>query len=372
MEYDLVFEGGGAKGLAFVGALRVIERRGHTVGRVIGTSAGSIVGSIIAAGYNAAESQAAIAEKLPDGRSRFASFLGTPNITQDANIDHGIRQWLQTELDYPVVPNFIEPVVDRMVDTLVQKDATQHLLSLLLAGGWYSDAGFIGWLKDRLDSAGRNLGNSTLQEFYQRCGRDLSVVASDLTSREMLILNHRTAPTCPTVMAVRMSMGCPFAWPEINWKSEWGAYLGENIAGHKIVDGGLSSNFPIHLFVSHDESVAEIMGEGSASENVIGLLLDDALEVPGAGSSEQGALSAPGLIERIDVIQDMVLRIGSLADTLLEARDKFVIEGYEQFVCRLPSKGYGALEFDMSPARMDAIIQAGESAMEAYFVAHGQ
>jgi hypothetical protein len=33
MEYDLVFEGGGAKGILFVGALQEFETRGHTVCR---------------------------------------------------------------------------------------------------------------------------------------------------------------------------------------------------------------------------------------------------------------------------------------------------------------------------------------------------
>lgn len=61
------------------------------------------------------------------------------------------------------------------------------------------------WLQERLNSGGRNLGNSTLHEFHIKTSHDLSVVASDLTSREMLVLNHRTAPTCPTIWAVRMS-----------------------------------------------------------------------------------------------------------------------------------------------------------------------
>jgi predicted acylesterase/phospholipase RssA len=82
MEYDLVFEGGGAKGLAFVGALMSFEKRGHIPRRVIGTSAGSILSVMVAAGYTSAESLAAIAERLPDGRSRFASFLETPTIDE--------------------------------------------------------------------------------------------------------------------------------------------------------------------------------------------------------------------------------------------------------------------------------------------------
>ena len=41
MEYDLVFEGGGAKGMVFVGAMQEFEVRSHTHGRLLGTSATS-------------------------------------------------------------------------------------------------------------------------------------------------------------------------------------------------------------------------------------------------------------------------------------------------------------------------------------------
>ena len=51
-----------------------------------------------------------------------------------------------------------------------------------------------------------------------------------------------------------------------------------------MVDGGLLSNFPIGLFLSSDENIDEIMGEGTNSENVIGLLIDETLEVPGQAS----------------------------------------------------------------------------------------
>jgi len=35
MKYDLVFEGGGAKGSVFVGALQEFNARGHETGRLI-------------------------------------------------------------------------------------------------------------------------------------------------------------------------------------------------------------------------------------------------------------------------------------------------------------------------------------------------
>jgi hypothetical protein len=43
-----------------------------------------------------------------------------------------------------------------------------------------------------------------------------------------------------------------------------------------------------------------------------------------------------------------------------------VIEAFEQFVCRLPAKGYGTTEFDMSDARRNALMAGGQAAMARY------
>jgi predicted acylesterase/phospholipase RssA len=209
MEYDLVFEGGGAKGLAFVGALKTFERRGHTPRRLIGSSAGSITACLIAAGYNSQENLAAISEKLPDGRPRFTSFMDTPTIYEDIIIRDQLGYWLRTELDNPAVPNLIEPVVDSFIEGIVKNDLVRHLISLLLWGGWYAGDAFMSWLSEKLDANGRALAGSTLTEFHQKTKRDLSVVASDLTGKEMLVLNHRTAPTLPTVCGAHVD-GLPF------------------------------------------------------------------------------------------------------------------------------------------------------------------
>src|SRR5215469_9014665 len=54
---DLVLEGGGVKGIALVGAISVLEERGYEFRRVAGTSAGAIVGSLVAAKADAAKLQ---------------------------------------------------------------------------------------------------------------------------------------------------------------------------------------------------------------------------------------------------------------------------------------------------------------------------
>jgi predicted acylesterase/phospholipase RssA len=305
-------------------------------------------------------------QKLPDGRSVFASFMDTPKIDSDDRLSVGMRSWLVTELDNPAIPNSIEPIVDRLMESLINKELFRHVLSLLLWGGWYSGKAFRDWLRERLDEDGRGLAYSSLLEFYQKTGRDFSAVAADVTGREMLVLNHRTAPNLPTVWAVRMSMGAPFAWPEVVWHTEWGTYRGRDLTDHRVVDGGLLSNFPIRLFVSQDENIDEMMGENSASEDVIGLLIDETLTVPGIDEPMRRSSAGPGIVERLDLIQETVWRIQGLTDTVLGGNDRSVLAAYENMVCRLPAKGVGTLDFDMPAERMNALVAAGEAAMDAY------
>ena len=138
------------------------------------------------------------------------------------------------------------------------------------------------------------------------------------------------------------------------------------MTGHRVVDGGLLSNFPIRLFVSSDENIDKIMGENSSSENVIGLLIDEALPIPGVEEPLKRNSAVPGILERLDILQETVWRIQSLADTALGGNDRTVVEAYQYMVCRLPAKGIGTLDFDMPAERMQALVDAGDAAMQAY------
>ena len=67
---DAVFEGGGVKGIALVGAAAVVEAAGYRFNNLAGTSAGAIVAALLGAGYTAAELQSildspALSRQLP-------------------------------------------------------------------------------------------------------------------------------------------------------------------------------------------------------------------------------------------------------------------------------------------------------------------
>jgi NTE family protein len=365
MKYDLVFEGGGAKGMVFVGALQEFERRGHTFDRLLGTSAGAISATMVAAGYSTDEMLVALGEKK-DGKSVFSDFMSPPSAIPEKVIADGAISTFLDGFDIPYFPNFLEKSVKRsLIAYFGETLPARHLVSFVELGGWFSADQFLKWLAGKLDSGSvggknRSFSKLTLEEFYQATGRDLTLCVTDTTWHMMLALNHRTAPDCPVLWAVRMSMSIPLLWQEVVWDKSWGNYRGQDITGHSIVDGGVLSNFPIELFLSDLPSITSLMGPKSVN-NVLGMLIDETLEVEGAAIAQKSH-------GRIDISKlKTVQRIGGLVNTMLEAHDKSVITTFEKLVVRLPAKGYGTTEFDMSDERRELLVAAGRNAMKSYF-----
>jgi NTE family protein len=366
MTYDLVFEGGGAKGMVFVGAYEEFARRGHTFGRLLGTSAGAITAALLAAGYTAEEMMNALGEQ-EDGKPVFAGFMGEPRpFTREEILGSAIREFLRN-INVKLIPDFIE---DRMDDgialTLAQNERFRHLFAFVERGGWYAADRFVAWLQKKLDTGlwkggERQFSGMTLAKFFDETGVDLSLVASDTADHHLLVLNHHTAPDCLLVWAVRMSMSIPLVWDEVIWNKAWGTYQGRDIARHTVVDGGLLSNFALELFVSDEPQVTQLMGpRGDAA--VMGWLIDESLPVPPVAR-------AGGVIVDIDVKPEelrVVQRLRSLADTATTAHDKMVIDAFAHLVVRLPAQGYGTTEFGMSDERRNALVAAGRNAMAEY------
>jgi predicted acylesterase/phospholipase RssA len=320
MKYDMVFEGGGAKGMVFVGALQVFESLGHTPGRLIGTSAGAITAAMLAAGYSSMEMLEALAEQK-EGRPVFADFMSVPPPLDKEAIHSSATRAFLRNANLPFVPDrFEEKLDDRLVEWLAAQDNLRCVFSFIEQGGWYSADNFLTWLRRRLDTGTfngkpRRFSELTMAQFYEATQRDLSLVAADTTKAEMLVLNHNTAPDLPLVMAVRMSMSLPLLWQDVVWQADWGTYRGRTMTGDEIVDGGLLSNFPIELFISRDVTVTDVMGP-DPSENVLGMLIDESLPVPGADSAVR---QASGLqVGDFRTVQ----RLSNLMNTTLSARDK--------------------------------------------------
>ena len=364
MKFDLVFEGGGAKGMACVGAMQEFVQRGYTYDRLLGTSAGAITAALLAAEYTVPEMMAALGEQ-EDGKPVFVGFMGTPPPFSAEEIENSATLALLRNVDLPVLPNFIEDRLDgALARALLGNQKYLHFFSFIERGGWYSADRFVVWIERKMNEGEfrgrpRRFGEMTLGEFYEATGRHLSLVAADTSGGRLLVLNHTTAPKLPVVWAVRMSMSIPMVWPEVEWRDEWGRYRDRRMAGHLIVDGGLLSNFPIELFISNASHITSVMGD-KLNDNVLGLLIDEDAPVP--ASQTPRSLLGNVQVGELQIVQ----RIRRLMDTAIGAHDKMVMEAFTELVVRLPAGGYGTTEFDMSDDRRDALVSAGRQAMRAY------
>lgn len=375
-QIDLIFEGGGAKGMVFTGALEVLfDEYGHSHARLLGTSAGAITAVSLAAGYMPQEMLQSLAEKDKAGNPIFASFLGDPApFDEEAVRQSAIRQLL-SDLNLPFVPDSFESKIDDWIaNELASNERARHFFSFVERGGWHSADPFLTWLERKLDQAKpdgepRGFSKHTLKEFFEATGVELTLVAADTTWARMLLLNHRTAPDLPVVWAARMSMSVPLLWQEVEWVKEWGAYHtwnpargrleAKNVNGHMIVDGGLLSNFPIALFLADREDVAAIMGPPQV-KNVLGLLIDEAIPVP-----NQPPKLAAGVGTSLTELRT-VRRLQRLVNTATSAHDNMAISAFARHVVRLPAGGYSTTQFDMTDAEREALVNAGRTTMRAF------
>ncbi len=99
------------------------------------------------------------------------------------------------------------------------------------------------------------------------------------------------------------------------------------------------------------------MGEDTdpTSARNLGLLIDEALKVPGINSQ-------PERQSRVATVR----RVQRLVDTMTGARDNALIHEFQSEVCRLPAQGCGTTEFDMPEDKLAALVNAGRTAMQEH------
>ena len=372
--FDIAFAGGGVKGIAFIGALDVLNRGNYQIGRLVGTSAGAITAMCLAAGYTPGEMLSVSRERIK-GKSCFCSFLDPPTIEDFpspkreksetkralvAAIDEAlkaepIKEALKNQPAAPIILRLVlARLSDPLVDALMRNPLFVRFFALVETGAMFRDKNVIEWIQEQL----RNKlfdKEITLGDFALKTKKDLTLVAVDTSDKELLVLNQRTAPRLPVWAAVRMSMSIPFIWEEVAWNKSWGTYRGREKTGNLMVDGGMWSNFPLRLLVSRDQENQEIMGMPPAEPAMpLGLFLDERKPIPGAPTSGN------------DIDLQMLRRVNRLIETMSAPLDREVTKKYEKDICFIGAKGVSLLEFDMNQQRQELLLNSGRCAMTEY------
>jgi len=203
LKCDAVFQGGGVKGIGLVGAVAAVEKAGYSFMNVAGSSAGAIVSSLIAVGYNSEE----------------------------------LREVLN-RLDYAKLKQKKFPG---------QLGAPGEILNVVCGYGVYSADYFENWLEELLAKKGKTRFKDIKTTFAEeKFHYKFNAIASDLTGGKMLVLPGDLKQfgfdpdEFKIAKAVRMSMSIPLFFQPYKLKDIDGRE-------HIIVDGGLLSNYPIWL-----------------------------------------------------------------------------------------------------------------------------
>ena len=362
---DVVFEGGGARGLALNGAVTGLEASGYVLDRVIGTSAGSITAMLSAIGYSGPDLERISLERTSDRRSRMTEFVSTPHLSREDQRNSELGRLLKSTFGQLLPRAISRPLDDLIVGSVLNLPGMPNIFNFVERGGIFSADGFVKWLSEQMEAKEAGLSQLSFSQLYSKTRRHLSMVVTDTTTGTMRVLNHHTTPQCPVVWGVRMSMSIPLFWQEVVWAPGWGSYLNQDISGHVFVDGGLISNFPIHLFLSDDTSVLDVMGEPPPpARAVVGLELDSKDSVPNAPKR----ISFEAIIGALALHGKIAPRIERLLETILDGSDRFVAEAHRKQICSLPVKGYGITEFNMSTSRIEALLGGGRNAAKSFAI----
>ena len=309
---NLVFEGGGVKGIAYGGALSVLHEKGilKNIKRVAGTSAGAINAVLLAVGYN---------------------HLEVSNIITNTNFN-----------------DFADDSFLFLRD--IKRFATEY--------GWNKGDAFKKWVGQLIENktGNRDLTFAELQNISD--SKELYLVATNLSDQKVEIFSYEKTPNALIKDAVRMSMSIPFFFKCVRYGSDNDVY----------VDGGVFLNYPINIFDNkkylqnqmNGEAVEYNQSEGYVfNHETLGFRLDSQEEIK---YGKQNWSSVPS---EIDSLYDFA---NSLLSFIYEmANKKHLHKNDWSRTIAINTFKVEATDFDIPKKTIDKLIESGKQGVIDYF-----
>ncbi|MCZ6669954.1 MAG: patatin-like phospholipase family protein [Acidobacteria bacterium] len=326
---NLVFEGGGVKGIAYVGALQALKKRGilENIRRVGGTSAGAINAVLLGLNYTPAETRKILAS------------LDFRNFLDDS--------W----------------------------GIVRDLRRLRRQFGWYKGDYFRAWIARRIEKKTGN-PDSTFQDLQDQKPaapfRDIYLVATNLSTGFAETFSHEHTPETCVADAVRISMSIPLFFA-----------AKRSVRGDLYVDGGLLNNYPIKLFDrrkyldrakigkhsrlpdyyrNHNRSLRKRGNRISPylfNSETLGFRLDSPKEIAVFRDQEEPARHK---------IDDFFSYAWTLMGTLLNCQVSQHLHADDWHrTIYIDTLGVNTLDFNLSAPRKAALVRSGKTHTEKYF-----
>ncbi len=255
---NLVFEGGGAKGALFAGALKTLESQNFLseVHNVAGSSAGGMTAFMVALGYTSDEVIRLIMNtdfKLLEDSSTISSTLNTVGkLTSGAAVAGAAVVSGGLSIPASLAASAVVSATIRSRSALGLGDAFsfykeshvwQGVECINLAKNFLIDKGFnpdmtFADLHTLVKEKRSNNDNSL---------KDLFLTGTDIVKKETQIFSHIDTPNVKIVDAFRATMSFPFAF------KPHPIDMGEQRGIVQFADGGMRMNYPMDIFDRRDK-----------------------------------------------------------------------------------------------------------------------
>ena len=202
---NLAFEGGGIRGIAYAGVLKVLEKEGvmDSIRQVAGTSVGAITALAVALNYSADDIYNLIT------RTKFSDFND--------------GEYLFAGGIYRLNKNF----------------------------GWYKHDKFEAWL-NRVIAKKTGNPNITFEEMHRKGYKDLYITGTCMNTQKLIVFSYKNYPRMRVKDAVMISMSVPVYFEAMLMDASGKIYKERNdtVDLMVMVDGGVLGNYPVFVFDS--------------------------------------------------------------------------------------------------------------------------
>lgn len=367
----LVLEGGGVKGIGYVGAIKKLEQLGvmDNIEHVAGSSAGGITALLVGLGEpsNGIES---IMEQLD-----FTSFQDRKNpfwtqVAELAHIQKGIRIVGSAIEAVPVVGHVASGV--RQVANKVGQGVTaaEDMATVVLSNrpGLYKGQAFHDWAKQII---AKKLGNPNatfadlerLRELNPEL-KAMTFTGTNISTGELMYFDAENTPNMRIADAVRITMSFPGAFEPYQVKFYKGQVIYDeeleylpvdelvNVQVFDFADGGIMNNCPMEYF---DQN--KFIPPGSRASSTTGQLVNPhtlGIKVDSQSEIDRTAQEMPGF-------KAWASQLGAAA-----LSDANKLDTYKGNIVQINDQDISTLDFELNATKQQALVNAGRSAIEMW------
>ncbi|NEO52220.1 MAG: patatin-like phospholipase family protein [Okeania sp. SIO3B5] len=357
---NLIFEGGGPKGLVYVGANKLLEEKGilGSAKNVGGSSAGAMTALVAGLGYSADEIKkivykqdindftdvqdhqvSGIFGKLSETKKGLSNLLfGSSQQGRGLYLGDKLQQWIQRVINQRVEEAY----------TIARKENSSRLT-----------------LAKMLKEKGGHLTFQELKELgkkFPKLGiKDMAFTGTNYTDKTLEIFSYQTTPDMPVDLAVRISVSLPWFFKSVKYK------------GKEYMDGGCLDNYPMGIFdrppYLKQDQIKLTIGEYGQNLCTLGLKVDSEEEMrkifwEGAKEDNTGWFAS--------LIKGVKNKVASLCVGVdyvnaSKATDQGTYAKYAQRTIQIPDLGYSTYNFNLTPEDKGKLATAGYDAAKEWY-----